>query len=175
MHNYQNNNKFFACINLVEDAIRLITSQEVQYLSIKNEKYIVCKNLKILIVDDGCIIDDGYKRVKAHDLKQLLMPVLVEVTELDGLSEFKDRCLKLNQLHDIEKEQISKISSLLSYRTPEELYEKILFSKGTALEAGKSLNISKQFIKNIRRKNRKAVIRSILCEILSDSCKEKAA
>ena len=166
----KNNNKSIKNLQFIMDAMKLITSRDVQYHSINNHIYFVCKNIKILVEDDSYTIEDGYKCVVIYDIKHLLLSVLVEATEIEGLSNFKKRSLELNQLRQSEKEHISMLSSFIAKDiTPELLYEKILFAKGSAREVGNLLNISPGFIKSIRAKNRKAIIISIICEALSES------
>jgi len=175
MFNHKNKNTSLENLQLIEDAVRLITSKDIQYQSIDKNVYIVCKEIKILIEGSEYIINDGYKIIKTDNIKHLLTSVLVEVTEIEGLSHFKDRFLKLSQLHHTEREYLYKLSSRLSVNiTAELLYKKILFTNETAKKIGNLLNIPSGFVKNIRAKNRKAILTSIICEVLSNcsQCEE---
>jgi len=158
----------FKDIQFIIRAIKIIVQQEVEYTSKNLNTTIIYKSLKISISNNKCKIDDGYKIYTVINVRHLLMSILVEATEREGLIRFHDRCLKFKEMHHSEQKYITLLSSpkLFSISAPE-IYNTILYTNTTTKQTSVLFNMKHSLIKEIRSKNRKAITVNIINEVLT--------
>ena len=152
----------------VLEAAEMIIGERLQCISSLEQSY-VAANFRLEIRDYSYhVYANGYEEVLANS-RELLIHLLVRTTRDDGLSRFRHLCLPLQDMHYITRNHIKRLSkNELFGNSREEIYEMLLFSGGSAAELSNKLYVHESLIKNIRAESRRAIIKSIISDVIQE-------
>ena len=153
---------------IVKEAVEIISGEELQYKSLDQQIFSV-GGITISIEDDHYKVNYKEIELELFKINDLLHFVLVHTTQQDGLYRLQDRCLNLSQMEPWDQKHISRLCHFEMWGTNKvTLYKNILFAGNRPTVISESFGVNIKLVKNLRNINRKAIITSIITELMTN-------
>jgi hypothetical protein len=160
---------------LVINAIEIITSKKVQFTS-TDKKTFTINNVTVRVESHEFIVKSESIEISFIKNKDLLNFILVKSTQQKGLYRLRDRCLTLTQISLQAQKHITRLcNSELFGTSKKDLYENILYTDNKPSELSEMFGVNEKLIREIRRVNRKAIVISIINELMTNPAVDVAA
>jgi hypothetical protein len=175
MNTYTNNLRIQENSLMVRNAIEMITGEELKYATMDENIFTVC-DISVKIGELTYKVKYGAIENTFVNKKDLLSFILVSTTKEEGLGRLSDRCLNLDQMSQADQKHIRRLCNFQLFGTNKyDLYARILYSNTKPSELSKQSGITERLIINIRKINRKAILISIINELMTNHHTHSAA
>ncbi len=176
MKTFTNNTITFQDTQLLKEAIEFITDEKVQYDSIDKNSFTLYNYIRVTTQTNNCKVEFNSKSIELSDIDGFLNFLLIQTTNVKGLSHLRDRGTYFDNLNQKEQSYINKLSFYPFFEEAgEKICGKLLYDNTTPEEFKEEFDLSVKFIRILRKENRKIIISDIVDELTSDNKKYLAA